>query len=263
MTNHPRHSGTGFEELDWRLETYAAARLEPTPDAARRMRRHVVARAADLAAIQQFEAERLAEEERLRRTPRGAFAWLRTSVARRSAAAFLAASLVVGAAAGVLAAPGGALYPTRIWLETALLPAGGDARAAAHVDLLEQRVEDAEHAAGAADPGGVEAALSAYTAELQQAIRDAQGDPARLGQLQQALGAHLLLLEQLERAAPAGAQNAVHEAINDGRAASREIEKSGKPAAEPTPTPQPPSEGSGADGSGGDGQDNNQSGSDR
>ncbi len=249
MTDQYREQSTGHDELDHRLATYAAARLSPSPEASHRMRRYVVARAADLAAVQAFEAERLAEAERQRRTPRGAFSWLHGSLARRGAAAFLGASLVFGASVGVMASPGGPFYPARVWLQTALLPAQPDARAAAHVDLLEQRVEDAEHAAGAADPNGVEAALTAYVAELQQAIVDAQGDPERLAQLQKALNAHLLLLQQLEAAAPDGAQTAVHQAINDGKAASTQIEKSGggRPTPEPTPapapTPEPPSDG--------------------
>jgi hypothetical protein len=263
MTQDYREQGTGHDELDDRLATYAAARLSPSPEASLRMRRYVVARAADLAAIQAYEAERLAEAARQRRTPRGAFDWLHSSIARRGAAAFLAASIVFGASFGVLASPGGALYGTRLWLETAFLPAQPDARAEAHVDLLEQKVEDAEHAAGAADSQGVEAALTAYIAELRQAIADAQGDPARLAKLQQALTAHLLLLEQLQAAAPAEAQPAVHQAIADGRVASSEIDRGVKPAA-PTVTPVPtiapaqtstPSgDGSGGDSQGGEGQ---------
>lgn len=239
MTDQYREQSTGHDELDHRLATYAAARLSPSPEASHRMRRFIVARAADLAAVQAFEAERLAEAERQRRTPRGAFAWLHGSLARRGAAAFLAASLVFGASIGIMASPGGPFYPARVWFQTALLPAQADARAAAHVDLLEQRVEDAEHAAGAADPSGVQAALTAYIAELEQAITDAQGDPARLAQLQKALNAHLLLLQQLEAAAPTGAQNAVHQAISEGKAASSQIEKGAKPTAEPTPAPTP------------------------
>jgi hypothetical protein len=262
MTDHIEGTGTGYDELDQRLATYAAARLAPSPEASYRMRRVVVARAADLAAIRAFEAERRAEDERRLRTPRGAFAWIHTSMARRGAAAFLATCLVFGASFGVLASPGGAFYPARIWLETALLPAQPDARAAAHVNLLEQRVEDAEHAAGAADPNGVRAALTAYIEEIRLAIADAQGDPVRLAQLQKALNAHLLLLEQLENAAPAGAQSAVHQAISDSRAASRDIDKTDKTAPTPptpappvAPTPQPPSGGSSGGQNGATGSD--------
>src|SRR5207248_4351466 len=119
------------------------------------------------------------------------------------------------------------------WIEAALLPAQGDARAAAHVESLEQRVEDAEHAAGGGDPNGVAAALAAYRAEIDAALRDAGGDPERLAQLRSALKVHLLLLQQLEQDAPAGAQNAIHQAINDSRAATKEIDKTGgKPRSE-------------------------------
>jgi hypothetical protein len=241
--------GTGYEELDWRLDTYAAARLDPSVDAVRRMRKAVVLRAADLAAIRQFEAERFAaEEERRRNSHRGLSGWL--GVHRRASAALLAASMTFASVAAVFASPpGSALYPTRVWLQTVFLPAAGDARAAAHVDLLEQQVEDAEHAAGGGDPAGVQAALTAYIAELQSAIADAQSDPVRLAELEHALEVHLLLLQQLENNAPADTQNAIHQAINDNRKATHDLQGSngggggtnggGRPTPAPTVAPKP------------------------
>jgi hypothetical protein len=245
MTDDIETETTAYDELDWRLQTYVAARLAPSPDAVHRMRRAVVARATDIAAVQAFEARRLAEEaERRRLRHRGALDWIAAS-RRRGAAALLAASLVVGSSAAVFAAsPGSPLYPTRVWLETVLLPAQQDARAAAHVDHLEQRVEDAEHAAGGGDPNGVAAALAAYRLEIEAALRDAEGDPEGLAQLRDALSVHVLLLEQLERDAPDGAQGAIHEAISDSKAATKEIDKSGTkatPLAAPTPPPAPTS----------------------
>jgi hypothetical protein len=252
MIDDDRTARTGYEELDWRLETFAAARLTAEPDAVRRMRKAVVLRAADLAAIREFERQRLAaeaERERLaRRTVRG---WM--GVHRRASAAFLAASLTFASAAAVFAAgPGSPLYGTRVWLQTSLLPAAADARTAAHLDLLEQRVEDAEHAAGGGDTSGVEAALSAYIAELQIAIQDASGDPVRLAQLQHALQVHLLLLEKLQADAPAGAQSAVHQAINDSRKVAHHLQAAGRPS-------DPPSQGGGGNGGDGprDGRGNN------
>ncbi len=220
MSEAFEHIGTGDDELDWRLHAFIAARLSPSTEASRRMRNGVVARAADAAAIRAFEAERLALQEAQRHQ------------AQRGLAGFLAA------------APSSPLYGARIWLETALLPASGDARAAAHVGHLEARVEDAEHAIGGGDPNGAATALSAYIAELELAINDAGDDPAKLAALKSALNAHLLLLEQLEQDAPAGAQNAIHTAINDSRKASKEIDSgAGRPAA--TPAPQPPDDGGG------------------
>jgi hypothetical protein len=250
MKRDQERGGTGYDELDWRLERYAAARLAPTEDSVRRMRRAVVSRAADIAAIREFEVNRLAEEAARRRTPAGAFDWLRTSLARRGAVAVLATSMVVGSTAGALAAtPGSPLYPTRVWLESVFLPVGGEARAAAHVDHLEQRVEDAEHAAGGDDSAGVVLALAAYRAEMEQAIRDAAGDPARQAQLKAALDTHLLLLQQLEQSAPSDSQPAIHATITDGKAASTELEKSTKPVVTPAPAPAgPPGGGSDADG---------------
>jgi hypothetical protein len=241
--------GTGDDELDWRFHAYVAARLSPTEDATRRMRRVVVARAADAAAIRAFEAERLAFQEAQRlQAQRGLSGFLRLYT-RRGAAAFLAASMVLGSGVAVLAAtPSSPFYGARVWLETALLPAQADARAAAHVSHLEARVEDAEHAIGGGDPNGAAAALSAYIAELEAAIKDADGDPATLAALKSALSAHLLLLEQLELDAPAGAQNAIHVAISDGRRAATTIDAGGKPT--PAPTPEPPATEGGGEGGG-------------
>jgi len=265
------HDGTGHEDLDSQLLRYASARLTASPEAVRRMRKAVVLRAADLAAIRQFEAQRLAAEaERARNAHRGLSGWL--GLHRRASAALLAASLTFASAAAVLGAgPGSALYPTRVWLEAAFLPSGGSS-AAAHVDYLEQRVEDAEHAAGGGDSAGVSAALAAYTAEMEAAIQAAQGDPARVAALQHALDVHLLLLQELEKDAPSGAQNAVHTAINDAKKATSDLQKAaGKPTPAPTlsPTPAPtpeatPVQPAGGGGGNGDGPNGgSQTGSDR
>ncbi|HKB28703.1 MAG TPA: hypothetical protein VKC59_06735 [Candidatus Limnocylindrales bacterium] len=245
MSEAFEHIGTGDDELDWRLHAFIAARLSPSTEASRRMRNGVVARAADAAAIRAFEAERLALQEAQRHQAQRGLAGFLRLYTRRGAAAFLAGSMVFGSGVAVLAAaPSSPLYGARIWLETALLPASGDARAAAHVGHLEARVEDAEHAIGGGDPNGAATALSAYIAELELAINDAGDDPAKLAALKSALNAHLLLLEQLEQDAPAGAQNAIHTAINDSRKASKEIDSgAGRPAA--TPAPQPPDDGGG------------------
>jgi len=264
MIDDLEHDGTGYEELDWRLQTYASARLTPSAEAVRRMRKAVVLRSADLAAIRQFEAERLAAEaERQRHAHRGVFGWL--GLHRRASAALLAASLTLASAAAVFGAtPGSALYPTRVWLEAAFLPSGA-ANTAAHLDYLEQRVEDAEHAAGGADPNGVAAALAAYRAEMDAAIAAAQGDPAKVAELEHALQVHLLLLEQLEKDAPSGAQNAVHQTINDARKASTDLQAGGggRPTSAPTPptaptpvAPAPTPAGGPPDGSGGQKQGN-------
>lgn len=252
MTEDFEPIGTGDDELDWRLHAYIAARLSPSPDASRRMRNAVMARAADAAAIRAFEAERLALQEAQRRQAQQGISGFLRLYTRRGAAAFLAASMVFGSSVAVLAAtPSSPLYGARIWLETAFLPASGDARSAAHVTLLEVRVEDAEHAAGGGDPNGVAAALAAYQAEIDAAITDANGDPARLAALQHAIDVHLLLLEQLANDAPAGAQNAIHAAINDSRKATRQIDNGGKTAATPAPTPAQPGDGGGRENSGG------------
>jgi len=251
MTEDLDRIDTGDDELDWRLHAYIAARLSPSPESSRRMRNAVVTRAADAAAIRAFEAERLAMQAAQRRqATRGLSGFLRLHT-RRGAAAFLAASVFFGSSVAVLAAvPSSPFYGARIWLESAFMPSSPDARAAAHVDHLEARVEDAEHALGGGDPNGAATALSAYIAELEAAIKDADGDPARLAALKSALNAHLLLLEQLEQGAPADAQNAIHDAINDSRKATKDIDTGGKPTPAPTPAPPAP-EPTGSAGGGG------------
>jgi hypothetical protein len=257
MTEDLERIDTGDDELDWRLHAYIASRLSPSPDASRRMRNAVVTRAADAAAIRAFEAERLAMQAAQRRqATQGLAGYLRLHT-RGGAAAFLAASVFFGSSVAVLAAaPSSPFYGTRIWLESALMPSSADARAAAHVDHLEARVEDAEHALGGGDPNGAATALSAYIAELEAAIKDADGDPARLAALKSALNAHLLLLEQLEQGAPADAQNAIHDAINDSRKVAKDIDTGGKPAPTPTPEPPPAPQPTGAAGGGGGGGQN-------
>jgi hypothetical protein len=242
MTEDLDRIDTGDDELDWRLHAYVAARLSATPESSRRMRSAVVARAADAAAIRAFEAERLVMLEAQRReAQRGLAGFLRLHT-RGGAAAFLAASVFFGSSVAVLvAAPSSPFYGARIWLESAFLPASADARAAAHVDHLEARVEDAEHALGGGDPTGAATALSAYMAELEAAIKDADGDPVKLAALKSALNAHLLLLEQLEEGAPVDAQNAIHDAINDSRKVAKDIDSGAKPTPAPTPVPQPTS----------------------
>jgi hypothetical protein len=238
------------EEMEQRLRAYAAARLSPSSDAVARLRAAIVARAADAAAVEGFEARRAAMRDTTgpsafeRTSPR----WWRLPT-RRAVSALLASALLVGSAAAVLAAtPGSALYGPRLWIEGLTLPASGDARAAAQVTQLDKRIADVQAAALVNDPAAVTAALSAFETELTTAVVDAADNAARLEQLETALGKHIVVLTSLEGTVPAQAVNAIGNAIDASSRAIDVIEARlarapGGPTpghtAPPHPTPRP------------------------
>lgn len=234
------------DEIEQRLRAYAATRLSPSADAVARMRAAIVARAADAAAMEGFEARRAAI-----RDTTGPSAFERTSSrwwrlpSRRAVSALLAASLVVGSAAAVLGAtPGSALYGTRLWIEGLALPASGDARAAAQVTQLDQRIAEVQAAALNNDPAAVTAALAAFETEVTTAVADAGDDAARLQQLETALGKHIAVLTALESSVPAQAVDAIANAIDASSKAIDVIEARlggapGGPTPDRTPPPHP------------------------
>lgn len=244
--DHMRDDGTAFDEMEQRLRAYADARLSPTSDAVARMRAAMVARAADAAAMQGFEARRAALTDTT-----GPSAIERTSArwwrmpSRRAVSALLAAALTVGSAAAVLAAtPGSALYGTKLWIEGLTLPSSGDARAAAQITQLDQRMTEVQAAARSNDLHGVTTALAAFEAEVTTAVTDAGNDMARLEQLETALGRHIDVLTALEATVPAPAVDAIADAIDASSKAIDVIEARlaaapGGPPAGHTPVPHP------------------------
>jgi Domain of unknown function (DUF5667) len=211
---------TGHDEVERRLRAYADARLSPSAEASGRMRTAVVARPAATG---------------LRSLP-----WLLRS--RRAAALLLAATMAAGSAAAVFAAtPGSPLYSTRLWFESLSLPASGDARSAAQVGDLAQRLAEAQTAVNDGDSNAVAAALTAFNDELAAALRDAGNDPTRLAQLEAALAQHVADLRALEAGAPPQSVAAIEAAIAASTKAVQVIEaQAHQPATHPTPAPPTP-----------------------
>jgi hypothetical protein len=116
------------------------------------------------------------------------------------------------------------------------LPSSSDARAAAQVGQLAQRLQEAQNAAQGGDPNAVAAALDAYQAEVAAAVRDAGGDPNRLARLEAALGIHLATLESLQGTAPAAAAPAIEAALNASHTAVKQIQAKTPPSPAPRPT---------------------------
>src|SRR4051812_2346234 len=156
-------------EIERRLDAYARARLSPDPQATARARSRVM-REARL----QFEAARIAVHMAPTLAARD------RRIVRRVAMPLVAASLWLGIAVGSISAAqaGGPLYPTRIWIETATLPAAGLARASAELDRLEARMFEAAAAASRGDAQAVQAALEAYAQISDETVAGASGDPA-------------------------------------------------------------------------------------
>jgi hypothetical protein len=173
-------------EMERRLGAFAAARLSPDPRAVARTRARVM-REARL----QVEAARIAAHV----APAMAVA-ARRPLARRVAMPLLAASLWLGIAVGSISAAqaGGPLYPTRMWIENATLPAGLVARTNAELDRLDARLGEALSAASRADGPAVAAALDAYRQIADAAVIGSAGDDALEARVGQALDRHQAVL---------------------------------------------------------------------
>ncbi|HEX7950732.1 MAG TPA: DUF5667 domain-containing protein [Candidatus Limnocylindrales bacterium] len=214
------------EELERELRTYASARLSPDRFASHRMRTAVMehALAAMPAGLMAPPPHRLDVLSALR-------------VGTRRLAPFaLVAALAVGAgsAAGAAAMPGGPLYPVRVWVETAFLPAGGEARADAQQALLNERIDEISGALDAGDKGAAEAASNAFDQEVGQALTQAAQDRVTLLELRETVARHLARLQGLVKPNDkAGAQ--LQRLITTTRATLAAIDA--RIAALPTPAP--------------------------
>jgi hypothetical protein len=198
------------------LEAYAQSRLDPTGPVLARIRANVLAQAAASAA-----ANRLLDTPTLARAkPR--FAWLQAPLPRRALALGLAATLMLGTGAVVLAAPPGSpFYNARLVIEAALLPTDSDARMAAYEAHLEQRLREAEAAAAAEDANGLAAALGAYESDVTAALAVAGDDAELLALLEAMLAKHTTVLVALEARLPA--QASVDKAIANSQKAIQKI----------------------------------------
>lgn len=235
-------------EIERRLESYARARLSPDPQAVARARARVM-REARL----QFEASRIA----IHMAPTISIA-VHRSRTRRLAMPLLAASVWLGIAVGANAAAqaGGPLYPTRMWVENAVLPSTGASRATAELERLNARLAEAMSAAARGDAGAVQAALDAYREIADEAIAAAAGDADLEALVTAALDRHEAVLtavaaglvSQGNDTAAAAVEASIQRAIDHNQAVIKRIGENGAGGAENGSTG-----GSGTGGTGGSG----------
>jgi hypothetical protein len=175
----------GTIELGHRLDAYARARLSPDLRATARTRARVM-REARLS----YEAARIAAHVVPAMTASG------RSIRRRTLITSLAAALWLGIAAGTMAASqaGGPLYPSRMWVETALLPSGANARTVADLNRLDARLAEALSGAASGNRGAVAASLDAYYLIADDAIAESAGDVALEAMVAEALDQHQTVL---------------------------------------------------------------------
>lgn len=196
-------------EIERRLEAFARARLSPDPGVSARVRARVM-REARLQHEAARDAARAAAPIPL---------VTRRSTARRLATPLVAASLWLGIAVGTVAAAqaGGPLYPTRLWIEQATLPADGSARATAEIGRLETRLADALTAAARGDTAAVAAALDAYDSIAAEALAGANGKEELEALVATALDRHRAVLTavaaSLDEKGNSTAADAVEQAI--------------------------------------------------
>jgi hypothetical protein len=185
MDEEMQATDAGTIELGHRLDAYARARLSPDPRAAARARARVM-REARLS----FEAARIAVHV----AP--AIAASGRSTRRRLFMPFLAAAVWLSIAVGSIAAAqaGGPLYPSRMWVEAALLPSGAGARTAADLNHLDARLGEALSGVARGDRDAVAASLDAYFLIAADAIAESTGDPGLEATVTDALDHHQAVL---------------------------------------------------------------------
>ena len=210
------------------LETYADARMGPRGHALARVRRHVMATAA---------ARDASGAASLHAAVRGAGPrrWSNPAVPRYVAALGLAAAMTFGTSAAVLAAPPGSpFYNARVALEQVFLPSRPDHRVAGHEALLNERLHEAQAAADSGNSIALQAALTAYQAEIDHAVADVGDNPELVTFLEGALSSHEALLEGLATRAvaakaPQQTAAAIAKAIHASAAAAKKLHATGQP----------------------------------
>jgi hypothetical protein len=205
------------EDLERELRTYASVRLSPDRFASDRMRAAVLAHARTLPVVSPLGI--VAAPRRL-----DFLAAFRLGTRRLAPVALVAAIAIgAGSAAGVAASPGGPLYETRIWLETALLPASGQARTDAQAAQLTERLDELTGAVDHGDVGAADAATNAYDQEVDQAVSSAAQSRADLLQLRATIVRHLAHLQSLGHASDKATAN-LQRAIAKAQAAIAAID---------------------------------------
>ena len=195
-------------EIERRLEAFARARLNPDHAVVARTRARVM-REARL----QFQGAAAPAVVPM------SIAGGRRPLARRLAMPLLAASVWIGIAVGSVAASGagGPLYPTRLWVENALLPSAIADRTTAEIARLDTRLGDALSAAARGDTGAVAAAIDAYRQIADDALAATTGDEPLETLIGAALARHQAVLASvaasLEAKGSATAADAVETAL--------------------------------------------------
>lgn len=233
MDEQMQQAQAGEMRVMQRLGAFADARLSPDPAAVRRMRARVLREARA-----RFEAGTIAAPADTDRVTSIADRRPTRRRLRRGAALLLAATLSLAAVGGaaLAATPGGPLYGAALWLEEAMLPAGGAARTDAEIERLEHRLSEAGAAVASGNGGAIAAALAAYRETVDDALAAVGGNEAWQARLEAALGTHLVVLETLLGKVPAPAQGAIQQAITKGNEAQDRVDGSGGPGGPGTPT---------------------------
>ena len=120
-------------------------------------------------------------------------------------------ALVGGTASAANA--GGPLYAARIWIEMANLPAGALARADAEIIRLDARLQEARQAYARGDGPAAEAALTAYSVILTEAVAGSAADLAASAAIEASLTRHVVDLELMVASVPPTGQGAVRHAL--------------------------------------------------
>ncbi len=259
----------GMREISRRLEAFADTRLSPSLSSTSRMRTTVMnaahRRAALLAADRTADAVAATAATTTMLAPPAAE---RSRVAmrawRRPMAALAAGALMLALVGGTASAAsaGGPLYAARIWVEMANLPAGGLARADAEVTRLDARLQEAKQAYASGDGPAAEAALTAYSVILTEAVDGSAADPAASAAIETNLTRHVADLELMVASVPPTSQGAVRHALASSTLVLLDLDDAivqdshasqGRPADDvlgpsvPTGTnPEPPAKGQGA-----------------
>src|SRR5262245_23515131 len=203
-------------EVYRRLDAFAQVRLAPDSAAMARIRSALMGQAVALA---DAGAAGLAMQAQAPVTlPERPAIALRPPHVSRWSAAFLAASLTLGLAAGSVAASGagGPLYGPRLWLEEANLPRASMARATAQLDRLDDRVLEIQTATASGNAGAAEAALVAYGDIVADLEAQARAEPGIGTTIDDDLARRQIVLMALLGKVPPQAQDALQHALQQG-----------------------------------------------
>jgi len=218
------------EEIERILAAYADAQFAPDPQRTATTRARIL-REAEFAFAETRDATAARAAQAAERRAR----WKRFGARYTLVAATLSLSVVFSGA--VLASDAGdPLYGVRVWWETALLPAGGDARASAEISRMDARLVELAAAVESGNGNGAAAAAAAYQQIVEEALHGAVGDDRRQMQLEDALSRHVEVLTALLSKVPDSARGSIeHAIVESGKA----IEKVGGPSADPNVKPAP------------------------